>query len=248
MADQKQDRRSGPASQSDNPPSPWKQWKCAFIQNLAESAAADRAWDKIDKAGRPGLALDHATALGLALACLHSDHVSKETKKGFDLLASNLKAFRRAEKVARKRARDARTEMFDGRRVAAVRRLAKTPWPFRYSKAKTLSDALSLAPLDVASKKKADALRRWGPRKLMLAALRAGLHGYGVDLSPLEWSALAFCADPDWQVDERALRRFFHEPMLEKAELHFVAIFQSLLNQAESLITAPDLPQVTTTH
>ena len=151
-----------------------------------------------------------------------------------------LKAEHRADEISIKRSGEPRAEMFQQRRKEARQRAARTPWPFQNPSVETLGDAVSAYPeigaktLDQAvSSKGADSLRRWGPRKIMLAMLRAGLRFHKVELSPRALSALASCADPDWQIDERTLRRFFREPMMQVAEQGYIERFNSLLDRFE---------------
>lgn len=219
----------------------WKQWERIFKERLRAEGTAERAWSKIEKASNEsGLDLDWVVALFLFKAAKMHDSVSAEIRRGLSNQVHALKAARLADRVAKKRSRHPKAQRFALRRMEALQIAAKTSWAFRNPNVKTLHDAasrypeigaetLEQAPHSVA--KGAETIRRWGPRKLMLAAIRAGARAHGVNLTPSALAALANCADPDWEINERTLRRFFREPMLKLVEQSYVAEFESLLNE-----------------
>lgn len=220
----------------------WTDWKRGFIERLRVESAANRAWSKIEQASKAGLNLDQVAAAILFQAVSYAESTSNELRRGLARQAHALKAALRADRKAKERSRDPRAMMFERRRTEALRAAGTVAWPFPNPNVKTFNDAAAAYPEigaqtleQAASTKSADGLRRWGVRKPMLAMLRAGLRAHGVTLSPRALSALAFCANPAWNVDERTLRRFFREPSLKRAEQAYVATFNSInsnLNQS----------------
>lgn len=210
-------------------------WERAFFEYVANDSTAQRAWGKLKNAG-----LDDIAKVILFQAVRYSDGPTLEIQRGSAQIINTLKSARRARDEAEKRSGDARAEMFGRRRTEAAERAARSPWPFGNRDVKTLYDAASTyseigdqtlhrAPHSVA--KAADGFRRWGLRKHMLAILKVGAENRGVILSPRDLAALAWCADTNWDVDERSLRRSFRESWLKAAKRGYIANFDSLLDQ-----------------
>jgi hypothetical protein len=206
-------------------------WERRFLEAVAREPAAQRAWKKLGDAGlniiSTQLLWEYANAAEVVSAVRqdvrHMDH--------------NLKVLKRADQVVRKRAADPRRKMFEQRRHDAVELVAQTCWPFRNPNVPTVGDAALAYPLignlpanDAANPKDGDALRRWGG-KILLAILRTGARAHGVLLGSKALAALAYCAqqDADRIVDERVLRRFFHEAPIHLAEPAYLHLFNILL-------------------
>jgi hypothetical protein len=206
-------------------------WERRFLEAVAREPAAQRAWKKLKGAGlsiiSTQLLWEYANAADLVSG------VRQDIRR----MDHNLKVLKRADQVARKRAADPRRKMFEQRHQDAVGLTAQTSWPFRNPNVPTVADAALAYPLignlpanDAANPKDGDALRRWGG-KIILAILRTGARAHGVRLGSKALAALACCAqqDPDRIVDERVLRRFFHETPIHGAEPAYLHLFNTLL-------------------
>ncbi len=207
-------------------------WEREFLWAVRADKSAARAWANIEKAGLGG-----AAKVWLFQYARIAQEGIAEVRRAARLAVHNFKAARRADSVARERAKDPREKMFSKRRADALQVAANAPWPFRNPHAPSLGDAaedyaaVGLLPLDAAPSAFADAgdaLRRYGP-KIMLAVLEAGAASYGVALSPRALVALAACAAPGAaELDERSVRRFLRDKTILNARPQYAERFKAL--------------------
>lgn len=216
------------ALELDHAEAAWK-WASKFDEERTRDLLAQKAWKRLCEAGlgdaAKRLLWEYATA----------DDALLEVAKGSRHMARNLKALRRADRVAKERADDSRAEMFSRRSELAARDAAQSAWPFRNPYVTTLEDAAATYPVvgnlpseeaTAAVSKSGDAVRRFGA-KILLAILRAGARVYDVDLSLGELVALATCANPGrgCPLDERSLRRFLKTATIREAEPAYAHLF-----------------------
>jgi hypothetical protein len=217
----------------------WAIWLRQFLENLEDTSdyqvrLARKVWMELERAGLGIISMELLWEYAIA------DKPIAEVSKGLKRVTHNLKALRRADQVAEERSDDPRREIFAQRSKDAAETAAQTEWPFHNQSVKTLSDAASnyalvgkLSVADAASSRGGDTLRRYGA-KIPLAILRAGAHAHGVHLSPNALVALGHCASPDRVLDERVLRRFLKNPVIQEAETGYVGLFESLLPRFSS--------------
>jgi hypothetical protein len=211
-------------------------WRDCFLENCKDDRTAGRAWRRIESAGldRPALwLLWHYAAM---------DKVFPQVQACTRLITRNVKVVERARQVAAKRRSDARSSLFERRKQDAVGDAARTPW-FTHSifGIDTLGEAASRLcivgglPVEEAPHVFAgagEALRRYGP-KMVLAVLDAGLQSRDLGIGSSSLAALARCARPDYDLDERTLRKFLQEDAIKAARGLYRLMFGEVVRLVE---------------
>jgi hypothetical protein len=189
-------------------------WLAAFHKNVSQDGTARRAWVMLERAGL------ETTALRALWTYAHppKDYVEAEQRKARNVNRA-IRASSRADRIAmqRRKASDPRDDLFFDRAVAKFGDVVRLGMPFA-DEGTTVGDwALSRAAVgkgmpDLAASREAFvSLGARGPiadRKFRLFVLRCYAENVGVRLGLERLTALAHCADPNFDLDPRTLGRF----------------------------------------
>jgi hypothetical protein len=191
-----------------------REWLNTFRKSVSEDGTARRAWEMLVSAG-----LETAALRALwTYAHPPTEHV-KQAQRSVRHVNHKIKALIRANKVAKEKRKvgDPRAALFFDRASQAYIDVVRSEMPFADDGDRVGDWALSRAAAgkgmpDLPASRKAFA--SLGPRspisdrKFWLFVLLCDAENAGVRLGLERLTALAHCADPDCQLDPRALARF----------------------------------------
>jgi hypothetical protein len=214
-------------------------WERDFIQNVRDHPTARGAWREIEQTDSG----NWARILLFHYAILHAETLP-QVFQGKARMTSNLESAARASRQASARRNDPRVRLFAERRKVAAETASQTPWPFHNPNVKTIGDAavtyteIAVLRLEESAsnvRKSLDALRRYGS-KPYLVILRDYAADFGIRLGLRRLVALALCAAPNPNLDERTLGRFFALPNIEANAPLYLSSFKTFLQRLPSAI------------
>lgn len=190
------------------------EWLESFHKNVSEDKTAPRAWDMLEGAGL------ETTAIRALWTYAHppTEHV-KKAQRNVRQVNRRIKALMRADKVEKERhmAGDRRATLFFDRSFQKYSDVVRSEMPFADDGVTVGDWALSRVAAgkgmpDLPASRKAFA--SLGPRspvsdrKFWLFVLRCYAANAGVRLGFERLTALAHCADPDYELDPVTLAHF----------------------------------------
>lgn len=211
------------------------QWEKEFLRNLDALPFANRAWQRLTRAG-----LGDITKVHLYELHAFGDSVPMEISKKDANAIQRLKALQYAQRKAREREHDPKAANFREKLRQKADAFAKTEWPYRNPEVKTYADAALIYPeigsmlIERAGAEMGQArqnLVRYSG-KMLLAVLRAGAQAHGVSLSLMQLVELADAAHPtDPPLEKNTLQRFLKSAQIKRAECGYRQLFEALLRQ-----------------
>lgn len=227
-------------------------WEKDFLKNVGVDysgkfyqtslPAAQRAWKRLAAAH-----LCRITVVILYQCHAFGSSVPAEFSKKQGEVIRRIQALKRAEKVARERKDDPRTQMFTDRTKAARKNAGNAEWPSVDPNVNTLADAALVYPIIGALPlERAPAVlgvaRQNEERfeaKTLLAVLVAGAKGHGVRISLMElaelWDAAGQPRDSDVLNRKNTLQRFFEQPSVHFAKYAYQKWFEEWLRQMRNV-------------